>query len=71
MYNEFEHCNCRHILREANMFADALAKHGLSISTDCQFFCKVPTFALDPFQGGVSCIFGQVALNWVPSTFIK
>lgn len=63
LYNEFEHCSCRHILREANILANTFAKHGLSISTDCQFFCKVPTFALDPFQGGVSCIFGQVALN--------
>ncbi|KAG5063869.1 hypothetical protein JHK85_005052 [Glycine max] len=63
LYNEFEHCSCRHILREANILANTFAKHGLSISTDSQFFCNVPTFALDPFQGDVSCIFGQLTLN--------
>ncbi|KAG5052509.1 hypothetical protein JHK87_004707 [Glycine soja] len=63
LYNEFEHCRCRHILREANILANTFAKHGLSISIDCQFFCNVPTFALDPFQGDVSCIFGQLTLN--------
>lgn len=40
-------------LGRANMLADAFAKHGLSVST----------FALDPFQGDVSCIFGQLTLN--------
>ena len=45
------------------MLGDAFTKQFLSITRDCRFLSNIPIFALDPFQGDASCIFGQVAPN--------
>lgn len=46
----------RHILREANQVAGALAKHGLSLNCNCRFFGDVPSFIYVPLFADYSLV---------------